>query len=56
MRAAKFVVQREGNANNEYFTSKFFFFKQSMREMLRRDRDLQTINAVRQFGERWMRE
>jgi hypothetical protein len=46
MRAAKFEVQREGNANNKYFTSNFFF-KQSMREMLRRDRDIQMINAVK---------
>jgi hypothetical protein len=25
MRAAKFIVQREGNANNKYFASNFFF-------------------------------
>ena len=43
---AKFIVQREGKANNEYFAS-IFFFKRSMQEMLRRDRDLQTINVVK---------
>ena len=43
---AKFIVQREGKANNKYFAS-IFFFKRSMREMLRRDRALQTINAVK---------
>jgi len=53
---ARFIVQREGNTNNKYFAS-IFFFKQSMREMLRRDHDLQMINAVKQqFGEQWMRE
>jgi hypothetical protein len=41
---AKFVVQRECNAN-KYFAS--FFFKRSMREMLCRDSDLQTMNAVK---------
>jgi hypothetical protein len=46
MKAAKFIVQREGNVNNKYFAS-ICFFKQSMREMLRRDRDLQAINAVK---------
>jgi hypothetical protein len=46
MRAAKFKVQREGNTNNTYFAS-IIFFKRSMQEMLRRDRDLQTINAVK---------
>jgi hypothetical protein len=46
MRAAKFTVQREGNANNKYFPSNFFF-KQSMQEILRQDRYLQMINAVK---------
>jgi hypothetical protein len=46
MRAAKFIVQREGKAHNKYFPS-IFFFKRSMREMLRPDRDLQTSNAVK---------
>ena len=42
---------KRGNANNNYFDS--IFFRRSMREMLRRDRDLHTINAVkRYFGER----
>jgi hypothetical protein len=45
MKAAKFIVQREGNANNKYFASNFFF-KRSMQEMLRQDRDLQTMNVV----------
>jgi hypothetical protein len=43
---AKFIVQSEGNANNKYFAS-VFFFKRSMREMLRQDRDLQTISVVK---------
>jgi hypothetical protein len=42
---AIFIVQREGNANNKYFTS--IFFKRSMREVLRWDRNLQMINAVK---------
>ena len=33
----RFIVQREGNANNKYFASIFFFLKRSMREMLHRD-------------------
>jgi hypothetical protein len=38
---------KRGNANNNYFPS-ILFFKGSMQEMLRQDRDLQTINAVKQ--------
>ena len=36
---AKCIVQREGKAINKYFAS-IFFFKRSIRKMLRRDRDL----------------
>ena len=43
---ARFIVQREGNRNNKYFAS-MFFFKRSMQEILHRDHDLQTINAVK---------
>jgi hypothetical protein len=42
----RFIVQREGNANNKYLAS-IFFSKQSMQEMLRRNRDLQMINVVK---------
>jgi hypothetical protein len=46
MIAAKFMVQREGNANNKYLASNFFF-KRSMWQMLRQDHDLQMIIAVK---------
>jgi hypothetical protein len=41
---ARFVVQRECNANILWSN---FFFKRSMWEMLCRDHDLQTMNAVK---------
>jgi len=44
----RFMVQREGNADNKYFAS-IFFFKRSMREMLHWDRDLQMINAIKWY-------
>ena len=51
----RFIVQRE--VMQIIITSLRCFLERSMREMLRRDHELQTINAIKRlFGERWMRE